>query len=75
MTTITLTNEYQVKQILQSIAANIMDFKANVSNSKAKDMILRDLLDLAINIEDQTSIKTYESTSIRQVITPIYITL
>lgn len=75
MTTITLTNEYQVKQILQSIAANIMDFKANVSNSKAKDMILKDLLDLAINIEDQTSIKTYDSTSIRQVITPIYITL
>ena len=75
MTTITLTNEYQVKQILQSIAANIMDFKANVSNSRAKDMILRDLLDLAINIEDQTSIKTYDSTSIRQVITPIYITL
>lgn len=72
MTTITLKSDYQVKQLLQSIAANIMDFKERGSESKAKTMILKDLLNMAIDIEEQTAIKAYQNTSIKSLFLDIY---
>jgi hypothetical protein len=72
MKQITLKNDYQVSQLLQSIASNIIDWKANTGESKAKTMILKDLLDLAIDIEKQTGIKAYQETSIKSLFLDVY---
>ena len=72
MQTITLKNEYQVTQLLQSIASNIIDWKANTGESKAKAMILKDLLDLAIDIEKQTGVNAYQDTSIKSLFLDVY---
>ena len=72
MKTITLKNDYQVGQLLQSIASNMLDFKSNATESKAKTMILKDLLDLAIDIEKQTGVKAYQETSIKSLFLDVY---
>jgi hypothetical protein len=72
MKQITLKNDYQVSQLLQSIASNIIDWKANTGESKAKTMILKDLLDLAIDIEKQTGIKAYQETSIKSLFLDVH---
>jgi hypothetical protein len=72
MKTITLKNDYQVSQLLQSIASNIIEWRSNTGESKAKTMILKDLLDLAIDIEKQTGIKAYQETSIKSLFLDVY---
>lgn len=72
MNTITLKSDYQVRQLLQSIASNLLDFRERGTESKAKTMILKDLLNMAIDIEEQTSIKAYENTSIKSLFLDVY---
>ena len=72
MKTITLKNDYQVSQLLQSIAYNIIEWRSNTGESIAKTMILKDLLDLAIDIEKQTGIKAYQETSIKSLFLDVY---
>lgn len=72
MKTITLKNDYQVSQLLQSIATNLIEWKHSTGESKAKTMIMQDLLNMAIEIEQQTGIKAYQETSIKSLFLDIY---
>jgi len=62
---INLTDENQVKQVLLSIGSNILEWKSEKMDCiDAKKQVLRNLIGLALDIEKQTNIKTYESMSI-----------
>jgi hypothetical protein len=66
MKTITLKNEFEVKSLLLSIASNVIEWKRNEKNNTI-DEIIKDLVTLAIDIENQTNVKTFEKNSIASV--------
>lgn len=66
MKTITLKNEFEVKSVLLSIASNVIEWKEREKNSTT-DLIIKDLVNLAIDIENQTNVKTFEKNSIASV--------
>lgn len=66
MKTITLKNEFEVKSLLLSIASNVIEWKRNEKNNTI-DAIIKDLVNLAIDIENQTNVKTFEKNSIASV--------
>ena len=61
MQTITLKNTYQVEQLLQSIATNIIEIKKINDESETNIKIAKQLIDLATSIENQTGILTFQS--------------
>lgn len=67
MKTITLKNEFEVKSVLQSIASNVLQWKALDNAPEVSKEIIKDLIKLAVNIETQTNVKTYDQISIQSV--------
>jgi hypothetical protein len=67
MKTIQLKDEFQVKSLLLSIATNVMEWKTMENKPKVANDIIKDLLKMAISIEEQTNVKTYDHVSISSV--------
>jgi hypothetical protein len=67
MKTIQLQDEFQVKSLLLSIATNVVEWKKMENELQSAKHIIKDLLKMAISIEEQTNVKTYENVSISSV--------
>ena len=69
-------DDYQVRQVLQSIAANVIEWEERAKNAEIHHTarsIQKDLLETAISIEKQTNIKTYQAVSISTVFANILV--
>jgi hypothetical protein len=67
MKTIQLQDEFQVKSLLLSIATNVLEWKKMENELQSTSYIIKDLLKMAISIEEQTNVKTYDHVSISSV--------
>jgi hypothetical protein len=67
MKKIQLQDEFQVKSLLLSIATNVVEWKKMENELQSAKHIIKDLLKMAISIEEQTNVKTYENVSISSV--------